>query len=107
MANEDVIDLYLSKLPLGIRIRILTAKPQGNFNAIARKFKQKHGSNFQVKENAKCHDRLFFVDRKCYLIGQSIDKAASDKPTYLCEIQSSGIFRNAFQTLFDSGKTVI
>lgn len=103
-ANEEVIDLYLGKLPLGIKIMILTNKPQGNFVAVATKFKQKHHENFVVKTNDKCHDRVFFVDKKCYVIGQSIDKAAIEKPTYLIEIQNAGTFRQVFQSLFDSGK---
>lgn len=106
-ASEDIIDLYLDKLPVGHRIMILTKEPKGNFELIAKKFKLKHGSNFIVKINDKCHDRLFFVDKKCYAIGQSIDRAASDKPTYVLEIQNGGLFRNVFQPLFDTGRTLV
>lgn len=106
-AHEDVIELYLDKLQSGIKMMILTRKPKGNFLNVAVKFKLKHGNSFKVKTNEKCHDRLFFVDKKCYVIGQSIEKAATDKPTYLCEIQNSGAFRFVFQSLYDSGKTII
>jgi len=105
-ATEDIINLYLNKFQKGIRITILTNKPQGNFFSIAKKFKTKHGKNFSVKTNKNCHDRVFFVDKKCYTSGQSLDKAASKQPTYLCEIINSGSFRNVFQKLFDSGKTL-
>jgi len=106
-ATEDIIDLYLDKLSIGLRIMILTKESKGNFESIAKKFKLKHGSNFIVKINDKCHDRLFFVDKRCYVIGQSIDKAALNKPTYVLEIQNGGLFRNVFQPLFDSGKTLV
>ena len=106
-AHEDIIELYLDKLPVGIKIMILTSKPQGNFVKVATKFQKKHGNCFKVKTNKKCHDRLFFVDKKCYVIGQSIEKAATDKPTYICEIQNSGAFRSVFQSLYDSGKKLI
>lgn len=106
-AHEDIIELYLDKLPIGIKIMILTSKPQGNFINIATKFQKKHGNCFKVKTNKNCHDRLFFADKKCYVIGQSIEKAATDKPTYICEIQNSGAFRSVFQSLFDSGKKLI
>lgn len=106
-ANEDVIDLYLDKLPVGVKIMILTNKPQGNFLNVAQKFKQKHGNNFKVRTHKNCHDRMFFVDKKCFVFGQSMEKAASAKPTYLTEIQSSGIFRSTFQALFDSGNTLV
>jgi len=106
-AHEDVIDLYLDKLPVGIKISILTSNPQGNFVKVATKFKKKHLNNFKAKINKNCHDRLFFVDKKCYVIGQSIEKAATNKPTYLIETQNSGAFRSVFQKLYDSGKTLI
>jgi len=106
-AHEDVIELYLDKLPVGITMMILTSKPQGNFINVAKKFKRKHGNNFKVKTNKNCHDRLFFVDKKCYVIGQSIEKAAIDKPTYLIQVQNSGAFRSVFQSLYDSGTTLI
>jgi len=105
-ASEDIIDLYLDKLPTGVKMMVLTNTPKDNFINVAQKFKKKHGANFIVKTNSKCHDRLFFVDKRCYVIGQSVDNATSEKPTYLSEIQNSGIFRNVFQTLFDLGKTL-
>ena len=105
-AHEDIIDLYLDKLLIGIKIMILTKKPQDNFINIATKFKQKHKNNFEVKTNKNCHDRLFFVDKKCYVIGQSIEKAAMNQPTYLCEIHNSGKFRDVFQKLYDLGKKI-
>src|SRR3990172_1068750 len=100
-AHEDIIELYLDKLPEGIKMMVLTSKPVGNFLNIATKFAKKHIGNFKVKTNEDCHDRLFFVDKKCYVIGQSIQKAAIDKPTYICEIQNSGTFRVVFQNLYD------
>lgn len=107
-ATEDIINLYLNKLAKGIRIMILTnGKSQGNFVAIANKFKSKHGKNFSVKTNKNCHDRVFFVDKKCYVTGQSLDKAATKHPTYICEIENSGSFRKVFDQLFNSGKTLI
>ena len=85
---------------------ILTNKPQQNFSSIAKKFKGKHGKNLSIKANKNCHDRIFFVDKKCYVTGQSLDKAASKQPTYVCEISNSGSFRKIFQRLFDSGRTL-
>lgn len=107
-ASEDIIDLYLDNLPNSIKMMILTSKEnQGNFLNIAQKFKKKHPTNFKVKSNKNCHDRLFFVDKKCYVIDQSIEKAATDKPTYLCEVERSGAFRSVFQRLYDDGKTLV
>jgi len=106
-ATEDIINLFLKQLTKDIKITLLTNKPQGNFVSIAQKFKSERGKNFSVKTNKNCHDRVFFVDKKCYVTGQSLDKAASKQPTYICKVQDSGSFRNVFQQLFDSGKTLI
>ncbi len=106
-ANEDIIDLYLDKLPHGVKMQILTNTPKGNFLNVAQKFKLKHNSNFIVKSNSNCHDRLMFVDNRCFVIGQSIDKAASKKPTYLIEVQNVTSFRNVFQQLFDTGNNIV
>ncbi|MGI0056773.1 MAG: hypothetical protein ACREAK_05300 [Nitrosarchaeum sp.] len=106
-ASENIISLYLAKIPVGIRIMILVKNPQGKFIPIVTKFKKKHGKNFTVKINKKCHDRVFFVDKKCYVIGQSFDQAANNQPTYLCEIEKNGDFRNVYQPLFDKGKTLV
>lgn len=105
--NEEVIDLYLGRLPVGVKIMILTKKPQSNFLTVAAKFKRRHENNFIVKTNDKCHDGMFFVDKQCYLIGKSIDEAATEKPTYLIALKDGGAFRQVFQSLFDSGKRVL
>jgi hypothetical protein len=106
-AHEDIIDLYLDKLPNGIKMKILTSNPQPNFEGVAKKFKQKHQSNFIVRTNDRCHDRIFFIDKKCYVYGQSLDRAAQNKPTYLIQVESSGAFRQVFQSLFDQGKILV
>ena len=105
-AHEDIINFYLDGLQKGIKIMILTERPKDNFTKIAIKFKREHENNFEVKTNKDCHDRLLFVDKKCYVIGQSLEKAAETKPTYLCEIHNSGKFRDVFQKLYDSGRKI-
>ena len=101
-AGEDIIRSYINKVPDQIKIMILTNKLSDDFRNDARKFKKK-SSNFKVKLNEKCHDRLFFVDKRCFVMGQSLDKAASSQPTYLVEIENSGPFRNVYQKLYDEG----
>jgi len=104
--DEEALDLYLDKIPSGINIRILTNKPQGNFITVAQKFKAKPGVDFEVRQNNDCHDRLFFVDNTCWVIGQSI-KDAGKKPTYLVKIESHDLFRLVFEKLWSSSSVLV
>jgi len=104
--DEETLDLYLEKIPSSMKIRILTNKPQGNFITVAQKFKAKPGVNFEVRQNKDCHDRLFFVDNNCWIIGQSI-KDAGKKPTYLIKIESQDLFRLVFEKLWDSSLALV
>jgi hypothetical protein len=104
--NEEALDLYLDKIPSGIKIRILTNKPQGNFITVAQKFKTKPSVDFEVRQNKDCHDRLFFVDNTCWVIGQSI-KDAGKKPTYLARIESHDLFKLVFENLWNASSVLV
>jgi hypothetical protein len=114
--DEDVLNLYLEKIPSGIKIRILTNEPNknntkayrnfANFVAVSKKFKMKPGVAFEVRESQDCHDRLFFVDDSCWVMGQSL-KDAGKKPTYLVKIESQQLFRKVFEDLWNQGRTLV
>ena len=104
--NEEVLNLYLEKTPTGIKIRILTNKPQANFVTVAQKFKVKPGVSFEVRESKDCHDRLFFVDDSCWVMGQSL-KDAGKKPTYLVKIESHQLFRKVFEDLWSQAQPLV
>jgi len=104
--DEDVLNLYIEKIPPGIKIRILTKSPQGNFLKVAQKFKEQQGTNFEVRTSSDCHDRLFFVDNTCWVIGQSL-KDAGKKPTYLVKIESYDLFKKVFEDVWIKAKTLV
>lgn len=104
--NEELLDLYLEKISSGVRIRILTNKPQGNFIAIARKFRMRPNIRFEVRRNEDCHDRLFIVDENCWVIGQSV-KDAGKKPTYLMKIEGYNLFKNVFEDLWKEASVLV
>jgi len=114
--DEDVLNLYLEKIPSGIKIRILTNEPNKNnvkayqnftnFVSVSQKFKMKPGVTFEVRESKDCHDRLFFVDDNCWVMGQSL-KDAGKKPTYLVKIESHQLFRKVFEDLWNHGRTLV
>jgi len=104
--DEEVLDLYLEKISSGIKIRVLTNKPKGNFLTVAQKFKMKPGVDFEVRASNDCHDRLFFVDDACWVMGQSL-KDAAKKPTYLVKIESHDLFRKVFENLWSQAQAVV
>ena len=104
--DEEVLDLYLEKVPLITKIRILTNKPMGNFLTVAEKFKLKPGINFEVRASKDCHDRLFFIDDNCWVMVQSL-KDAGKKPTYLVKIESSNSFREVFEDLWSQAQNLV
>jgi hypothetical protein len=105
-ANEEVIDLYLEKLPMAIKMRILTKEPKDNFMTIAQKFKQKPGVRFEARQSQDVHDRLFFIDNTCWVAGQSI-KDAGKKPTYLVRLESHDVVRRVFEDVWTNAKPLI
>lgn len=104
--DEELLNLYLEKIPLGVKIRILTNKPQGNFITVAKKFKVKPNVDFQVRKSKDCHDRLFFIDNECWVIGQSV-KDAGKKPTYLVKIEGYDLFRKIFDDLWKNASILV
>jgi len=114
--DEEVLNLYLEKIASGIGIRILTNEPPKtstkayqaftNFVAVARKFKIKPGVAFEVRKSRDCHDRLFFIDGDCWVMGQSI-KDAGRKPTYLVKIQSGMMFRKVWEDLWSQSQSLV
>ena len=104
--DEELLNLYLEKIPIDVRVKILTNKPQGNFVTVAKKFKTKPKVDFEVRVSKDCHDRLFFIDNKCWVTGQSI-KDGGKKPTYLVKIEGYDLFRNVFDELWENASQLI
>lgn len=105
--NEDIFELYMTKVNPGVDIKILTnpATPKGSFKKVAHTFKSQH-SSFQVRESLDCHDRILFIDSDAWIFGQSI-KSAGNKPTYLIKIKKSKKLRNIFNRVWDNSKKII
>jgi hypothetical protein len=52
------------------------------------------------------HDRVLFVDDRCWVIGQSIKDAARKKPTYLVEV-TAGQMRNIYDQLWANATKIV
>ena len=104
--NEDLIDLYLSKAKEEVTMSVLIKKPMDNFIPVAQKFQMQMQNRFEVRQNPNVHDRMFFIDNICYIIGQSI-KDAGKKPTYMIRVENGGIFRHTFDELWEKGTKIL
>lgn len=82
--NEEVFNLYVSKVSSNATVRILSNKIQGNTETVARKYAKKRP--LEIRSSADVHDRTIFIDQRGWVIGQSIKDAARQKPTYLIEL---------------------
>ena len=81
--GKELFNEYLNEIKKNdIKIKILTSKHNSELDSIVKKFQMKY-KKFKIKYNKKIHDRLIFVDEKCYILGQSLNAAAVDKPGYL------------------------
>lgn len=82
--DEQVFNLYLSKVPNGVPVRILSNKIGTNVETVARMY----GKNrpLKLRASADIHDRAIFLDQRGWVTGQSIKDAARKKPTYMIEL---------------------
>jgi hypothetical protein len=89
--NEEVFDLYVSKIQAGVTIRILTnnARCAAALPTVVSKYKQQNGMILEVRSSQQLHDRVVFIDTsQCWVLGQSIKDAAKNKTTYLAPLPS-------------------
>jgi hypothetical protein len=85
--DAEIFDAYLSSVPAGVRIRILTKKAPANLKQAIDKFSVQRGTAIEARLSRDFHDRIVFVDGSdCWVLGQSIKHAAKSMPTYLAPL---------------------
>lgn len=104
--NEDLINLYLAGLDPDVSMRILCKTPKDNFETVASKFVEEKDVEFEARSDVKVHDRMVFIDDRCFVFGQSV-KDAAWKPTYLTEVTQFEHLREVFESLWTEADTVI
>ena len=108
--DEELLELYVDKVPISVNIRILTNKPKGNFLTVAKKFSQKPKAKFEVRKTKNVHDRVIFIDDSCYVFGQSIKDAAKQKPTYIIKLDIKEIFtlcKKSYEDLWNQASPLL
>ena len=85
--DDQIFDSYISGLPTGVTVRLLTGTKHGipaKLKPSLVNYKQQHGAVADVKISDEIHYRVLFIDNlSCWVMGQSIKDAAKAKPTYL------------------------
>jgi hypothetical protein len=104
--STDFFELYVTPIPGGVSVRILTDQIKGNLEAVAKKFAAR--GQFELRSSDKVHDRHVFVDGRGWMIGHSIKDAGKKKPTYMVEI--GAVLVSSVQRIYEdiwTGGTVI
>ena len=82
--DEEIFESYISNLPVGVSVQLLTSKYGMPLKPALAKYNQQYDTLASVKISNEIHDRVLFVDNlSCWVMGQSIKDAAKAKPTYL------------------------
>jgi hypothetical protein len=87
--DEQVFNLYVAKVPDTATVRILSNKIGTNVDTVARMYAKSR--SLELRSNADVHDRRLFIDRRGWVIGQSIKDAARKKPPYLIELEEPSL----------------
>lgn len=103
--DESIFDIYVKKVDPGVRVRILTRNPSTTVQTVAAKYAAGH-SSFQLRATNDMHDRVLFVDDRCWVIGQSIKDAARKKPTYLVEVTATPM-RDIYEQLWATATKIV
>jgi hypothetical protein len=82
--GEELFNLYVSKIPDGTPVRILSNNVRDNVETVARKYA--NGRRLELRSSGNIHDRAIFLDQRGWVIGQSIKDAGRTKPTYMIEL---------------------
>jgi hypothetical protein len=105
--DEQLFNLYVSKIPASAKVRILSNKIGANAETVARMYAKSRP--LELRLSTDIHDRAVFVDQRGWVIGQSIKDAATKKPTYMVELDEPVLTssRDAYNKIWAGAKVVI
>jgi len=105
--DEDLFNLYVSKIPSTASTRILSMKFGVNVETVAAKFASQQPVG--LRKTNQIHDRHIFIDGRGWVIGQSIKDAGKTKPTYLIELSEPTLSaaRTVHESLWNLATVVI
>ena len=105
--DEEVFNLYVSKVSDSATVRILSDKIGPNVEVVAGKYEK--SQQLKLRSSRNIHDRMVFLDQRGWVIGQSIKDAAKKKPTCLVELTEPllALARDAYEKIWKDAKSII
>lgn len=105
--DEQLFNLYVSKAPTTVSVRILSKNIGLNVEVVGNKFASSRP--LELRSSTRVHDRVIFIDQRGWIIGQSIKDAAKNKPTYLVELNEPILTatENAHTQIWEQATSVI
>lgn len=105
--DEQLFNLYVSKVPDNATVRILSNRIGSNVETVARMYAKSR--SLELRSSADIHDRHVFLDHRGWIIGQSIKDAARKKPTYMIELNEPSLTasRDAHNRIWMAATAVI
>jgi hypothetical protein len=103
--GTELFDVYMENAATGLVVRVLTNQVADPVRIVAEKFSRRGG--FELRSSRDVHDRVIFVDDRCWVIGQSIKDAAKSKPTYIVEHSGAASMRAIYEAVWPAAKLVV
>ncbi len=105
--DEEVFNLYVSKVSAATTVRILSNNIGTNVETVAGKYAK--SQQLKLRSSRNIHDRMVFLDHRGWVIGQSIKDAAQEKPTYLIELNEPVLTasRDAHNKIWKQARSII
>jgi hypothetical protein len=103
--DTQLFDIYVEDVQPSVQIRVLTAQVQPSLRLVAEKFTAR--GKFELRSSNSVHDRVIFVDDRCWVIGQSIKDAAKKKPTYIIEFPTASSMRTIYEALWAGAQRIV
>lgn len=103
--DDKIFRIYVNDIPNGLKVRLLTLKISSAVQPVASMYFANH-TNFELRTTNDGHDRMIFIDDRCWISGASIKDAANKKPTYLIEVENVSAWRRLYEDIWSKATPV-
>jgi hypothetical protein len=104
--DDDTFRLYLEKVPKGVVTRILIGIKNETFLAVASRFCSDRGVAMEIRHSTQLHDRVIFIDGRCWAVGHSLKDLGRKKPTYITEIDSYEPMKKEYDRIWNEAEDI-
>ena len=101
--DDNVFDFFLGSLSKEkhIKVKILKSIKSNLNNKLIQAFSKTYKNiEIEIKDSSKIHDRIIFIEKRCWVMGQSTKNAAEIKPTYMIEIEGVNEMYNIYTKIW-------